>query len=327
MIAAESPGAAALVAICVCTARRNRELQALLRTLSKQTALRHRPEDFCVVVVDNNPDAAAKPVVDAWASTVLLPVVYDHVAEPGISAARNRVLDLAGSVAPLAALIDDDEHPDDHWLEELLASQSRTGAPITIGRMLQRFPPDTPDWVTDAGVFDLPPVPDGTALREGLTGNALIEVASLARHGLRFDAQLGRSGGEDQLLFRQASRRGLAIHYAARAVVWEVVPPDRLTWRAIAAKYYRRGNSLGLFARQFPELGETRRRRAAAAAKAAGIGLGLVAASPAHGGRVGLARGVCRLWCAAGMVGGLLGRRFDAYHPQPALKPVRLGMG
>lgn len=303
------------VAICVCTAGRTSGLIRLLDHLGDQRWIRAHPGWASVVVVDNNPGADARVPVERWSAISELAVVYRHVPVPSISRARNEALRAAAEVATLAALIDDDEQPEPDWIDELVATHRATGAPIVIGRVVATLPDDAPRWIVDGGFHDLGTWPDGAELSEGLSGNALLHLPTVAAHGLRFDEGFGLSGGEDQVFFRQAHAAGLSLRYAARATVSEVVPAERLAVGFLARRAYRKGNTLGLIARRYPELGESPVFRAAAASKWAAVG----ALTLLFGGlRLDRARAVRGLlgWCfAAGMVGGLAGRRYDQYRP------------
>jgi glycosyltransferase involved in cell wall biosynthesis len=301
------------VAVCVCAYRRPEELARLLRAVA-ELEFRDTPAPVLgVVVLDNDPDGAARPVVEEAGRGSGLVVEYVPVGRGNISAARNAALEAGGGLAPLLAFIDDDEVPEAHWLDQMLSVHRRTGSPIVIGPVFSRFDRPVPDWIERGGFFDLPTFADGAALTEGITGNALVEVDRVVAAGLTFDEDLGRSGGEDQLFFRTARSRGLDIRYAAGATVHEWVAPDRVGLRYLLRREYRKGNTLGLFARRYPETGERIPVRLAKALKWTGQGSVEIVVSPLSGGRAGAAGGLLRMARAAGMVAGMGDRPYQAY--------------
>jgi succinoglycan biosynthesis protein ExoM len=301
------------VAVCVCAFRRPDELARLLRAVAHlEFRLTERPR-LGVVVIDNDPQGAARPVADQGLSGPDVPVRYVPLGRGNISAARNVALEVGAGLAPLLAFLDDDEVPEPQWLDEMLTIRRRTGAPIVIGPVLSRFGRPVPDWIERGGFFNLPTFADGAPLGEGITGNALLEVDRIVAAGLTFDEDLGRSGGEDQLFFRTARSRGLDLRYAAGATVYEWVSPDRVALRYLLRREYRKGNTLGLLARRYPESGERVPVRVAKAAKWAGQGSLEIAASPLRGGRATAAGGLLRLARAAGMVAGVSDRHYQAY--------------
>jgi succinoglycan biosynthesis protein ExoM len=301
------------LAVCICTAARPLELRRLLDALPAQEWVRDHPKGVWVVVIDNNPGGDARSVVDAWAGGDSLPFLYRHVAHRNISASRNAALEAASTVADLAALIDDDEMPEPGWLTALVASYERTGSPVTIGRVLALLPERAPTWLVDGNFHALDDDLDGASLRDGLTGNALLHLPSIARHGLSFDERFGASGGEDQLFFRQARAAGMTLVYARDAVLSEVVQDDRLSLRFLVKRSYRKGNTLGLLARHHRDLGERPLYRFAASVKWVGRGLEGVLDGVVRGVRVRLFRGIVDLSFAVGMWAGLAGARYDEY--------------
>ncbi len=83
-----------------------------------------------------------------------------------------------------------------------------------------------------------------TELTFASTHNSMIASAWLRdRPDLRFDARLGRLGGEDMLFFRSAHKQGLRITYSAEAIVYEDEPGERLQFRFLLSQALWLGNS------------------------------------------------------------------------------------
>ena len=300
------------VCIGICTFRRNAQLATLLEQLTDLTFDRVPSPNVQVLVVDNAPEGGAGAVIDsrAWPWEV----EYVHLGASSISAGRNEVLDRARGRAPLLALLDDDEVPSPRWLDELLAMLTETGADMVVGPVAPVLPAGAPSWAEESGLFDSPVFPDGARLHEGSTNNALLVVDRVEALELRFEEQLGRSGGEDQVFFRTAVHRGADLRFAAGAVVHEPVPTDRLTWRYVVRRELRKGNTLGLLDRGAPGWPPPHPWLRVAKASlwltrgAARVGRGVVRGA-ARDRLVGIAE-VSR---AVGMLVGLAGRRFDQY--------------
>ena len=95
------------ISVCVCTYRRNEQLQRLLCNLAIQ-----RTEglfDYSIVVVDNDADGHARETVAQLQSKLILDITYSIEPERTIPAARNHALGLARG--NYIGIIDDDELP------------------------------------------------------------------------------------------------------------------------------------------------------------------------------------------------------------------------
>ena len=115
------------VTVCMATFQRNERLRAVLGDLARQERLPNQ-----VVVVDNDPAGAARPVLEEFrASGVPFRVDYDVQPVPNISITRNRTVELASS--EWIAFIDDDERAPPQWLHELLSAAERYEADGVLG--------------------------------------------------------------------------------------------------------------------------------------------------------------------------------------------------
>lgn len=221
------------------TFRRPESLQQLLRALPRCLEALRDDEEPKVIVVDNDPDGSARPVVDAAAPT--LPVLYVREDEPGISAARNRALAEAGD-ARYVAFIDDDERPGDQWLRSLLDMATSSGAPVVTGPVHLETPDSAPPSVKSAIDSMSIDLPDGAVNDWPSTANVLLDLEALPEPP-RFHADFGLSGGSDLLLFQSLRRRGVTASFARRAEVWAPVSKDRATWRWLCRRHFRLGNT------------------------------------------------------------------------------------
>ena len=312
------PGPADIV-IAVCTFRRPVLLQGLLAAIRMQE-LPAPPPRVHVVVVDNSTGYEARPVVNR-ACLEGMDVTYVAHGAGNISSGRNEALRHARTRAPLVVLLDDDEVPEPWGLAQLLAAGAATSADIVTGPVIARFPPGAPAWlVGQEELYSVTGHQDGAWLTEAITGNVSIRTACLDRTGVEFDELLGLSGGEDQLFFRSARDRGATIVYAARALVHEVVPLERLSLRYLLRREYRKGGTLGLLDRSRPGWPRGRPlRRLASSGWWAVSGVFQVLVHVLRGRRADAARGAMRVARSCGMLAGLTGRTYALYagHSRP----------
>lgn len=182
-----------------------------------------------ILVIDNNPDGSAKPVVTELAATTGAPLRYVHEPQPGIVAARNKALDEANG--EVLVFIDDDEVALEGWPDGLLQVMARTGAAMVGGPVESEFVAPPPQWVVETGYFKQPSRTDGSQPTWLSTCNVAIDLVPIRAAGLRFDPRFPH--GEDAMFSRQAARLGLGLGWSASAMVREFVDPERTTvqWR------------------------------------------------------------------------------------------------
>lgn len=286
----------AAVDICVCTFRRP-AVVLTLRTLAEQVGA----PAFHVIVVDNDSEPSAKDVVEAARAATGLSLTYVHAPEGNISIARNACLDAAS--APLVAFLDDDETASPHWLAALAAAVERFGCDVVFGPVKADYPNDAPGWARD-GDFHSTGVRlrDGEEVLSGYSGNVLFKRA--LTEGLRFDLELGRSGGEDTMFFELLQRRGARLRFCADAELREPVPSSRIGLSWLLRRSFRAGQT---HARVVVSRGQSPLLAAAAAsAKAAycAVAAVLVVWSP-----VGFRRNLIRGALHVGVVAKALGAR------------------
>ena len=258
--------------IAMLTYRRNDYLAQVIPELLAQA------DDVCdaqttvsVLIVDNDPQAGARAVVEAARAALAggqpeaveasgqavlsepsgsadsdaaatSRLVYVHEPEPGIVAGRNRALSQAhGSDALI--FIDDDEIPSPGWLKALVSAWRAQGCAAVTGPTPPTFEVDPSAWVVASGAFDSWEAADGAQVRSADTGNLLLDLAVVEDLGLRFDPRYGLTGGEDSLFTRQLTRAGGVIRFAAGAVVTKRVPAARARRTWVLERSLRSGSS------------------------------------------------------------------------------------
>lgn len=225
-----------MIVVAVVTYRRIGHLEALLPLLVDQAKRCSVTTE--VLVVDNDPNAEARPVVMELEGSVR----YVHEPQPGISAARNRALDEA-SGARAVIFIDDDERPGADWLATLVNHWRGTAAVAIKGPTLFTFETTLSAWLTAGGFFEPARMPTGTQVLDGGAGNMLLNLNWINNHGLRFDNDFGLSGGEDTLFTRQIVKLGGVIEWNDEAFDYEMVPASRATPKWVLRRSLRQGNT------------------------------------------------------------------------------------
>lgn len=299
-----------LLLVAVPTYRRPRMLTACLESLRRQEA----PQDVRVelLVVDNDPEGSARPVLAALGEGACV----HYVLEPsrGLSSVRNRILqECRERGAAWLAGIDDDEIALPDWLLELWQAQCQHAADIVCGPVIRiRWGEAIPDAATLRARVGRA---DGHSPRRVASGNALLRLAALGEPPQRFDTGLNLSGGEDHEFFERLRSGGARAVWAARAVAVEWLPPTRQGLRYTLWRHFSDGAS------------GVARARAREPAWRVGGRYGLKAAGKLCGALLALLRlpirprrasvdAAIRLANALGLLAGLLGFRVERYrHP------------
>jgi succinoglycan biosynthesis protein ExoM len=300
------------VAACCCTYRRNEPLTTLLTRFAEISDASEGSFTMGVVVVDDNPDQAARAVVDRFAARFPLGVRYRHSGKGNISVGRNMLLDAAQEFADVMVMTDDDCLPEPQWVQALIDTMRATNADSVSGPMLAIVPADAPRWVTEQGVFghETEMVGNGERIAIGQTNNCLISVPWLRQHPEhRFDEAFGKIGGEDMVFFKQAIQLGLRSHFSTDARAHAVEPIDELRLGALLRSRFWWGNSEAVVNLHCREASRARlagrglRRLAATAAEPL---LRLARRQPAH-----VRRNLVSAARAAGLVAGAAGLRLE----------------
>jgi GT2 family glycosyltransferase len=299
------------VAVCTITFQRPEGLRRLLTALNALTFRADRPE-LEVIVVDNDPECSARALCDELRSEVRWPLRYDTEPRRGIPFARNKAVACAVDTADFIAFIDDDEVPQPTWLDELLRIQRLYDADVVTGPVVPRFPDNTPRWVVKSGLFATPRRRTGQRLHVAFTNNVLARAEVYRTVHPGFDERMALTGGTDSHFFRRAHRAGFTIVWAAKAGVYDWIPPSRTRFRWLVQRAFRAGNSMTIIHM------DMRRSLLTAIVQAvkAGVwmGLGLLVALPGLvWGRHLLVKGVRFSAYGVGMLLGLFGVRYEEY--------------
>jgi glycosyltransferase involved in cell wall biosynthesis len=218
-------------------------LRKLLNSLAAQQGADHVAA--AVFVADNDPEQhQAHDLAVALAPAFRWPLTSEVVEEPGISAARNAILDQAREASVnFIAMLDDDEVAEPNWLIELLDCQRRYDADVVGGPVDFDFEAQPSTSIRNCGIFDVPSWKEGLVPLLYASGNLLINARTLHSTGWsRFDRSFGLTGGEDGEFLRRLHKEGARFAWAPAAVARESVSELRVSRDWVLRRSLRKGN-------------------------------------------------------------------------------------
>ncbi|WP_232325187.1 glycosyltransferase family 2 protein [Microbulbifer agarilyticus] len=199
----------------------------MLASLSQMVA----PEsmDIQVSVIDNDPEGGARAIVDNVSAGFPFRLQYCLEPRRGIACARNRAIDEAHRQgASYLVFIDDDEKVDRMWLFHLVrCALVFNGNCVISGRVRALVPEGTSPVMAE--FFERKCYRTGERRQYCATNNVLIPIAVTRDLNLRFDESRPFAGGEDTLFFTEVVKKGVEVVFCAEAVVYEVIPRERIS--------------------------------------------------------------------------------------------------
>lgn len=239
------------ISLVIATYNRAEQLMATLRSVVEQSLA---PEVWeCVVVDNNSTDATRERVAALCAEHPKLNLRYIFEREQGLSAARNAGIGAAGG--DIIAFVDDDERIVPDFLRAYLdLFDTLPEAMAAGGRIIAEYPAGRPSWMSsyteqpianpmhygdDVCLFPEGKIPGG--------GNMAFRREALDRVGI-FDTSLGRTGkrligGEECDLFERMAAAGIRPYYVPRAVMYHIIPAEKLTEEYFTRLCYNTGVS------------------------------------------------------------------------------------
>ena len=242
-----------MVRISLVIATYNRAEQ-LMTTLVSVAAQSLAPEAWeCVVVDNNSTDATRERVAAFGACHPELHIRYIFEREQGLSAARNA--GIAASQGDIIAFVDDDErivpdflgayvdlfdsHPEAMAAGGCIIAEYPTGRPRWMSRFTEQPIANPMNYGATVRLFPKGKIPGG--------GNMAFRREALVRVGI-FDTSLGRTGksligGEESDLFERMATVGIRPYYVPRAVMYHIIPAEKLTREYFQRLCYNTGVS------------------------------------------------------------------------------------
>jgi succinoglycan biosynthesis protein ExoM len=209
--------------VCICTYKRPRLLERLLRELNEQET--DGLFTYSIVVADNDPLQSAEPVICTFSASSPIPIKYCAQPEQNISLTRNKAIE--NGQGEYVAFIDDDEFPVKRWLVDLYTTCQQYHVEGVLGPVKRHFDVTPPKWVLDSKFYERQTYPTGTPVnrKEGRTGNVLLKRSILSDMDPVFRPEF--RGGEDTDFFDRVMRKGCKFVWCDEAVAYEVIPPIR----------------------------------------------------------------------------------------------------
>ncbi len=220
----------------------------------------------CVVVSNNSTDDTVARFGDFAARYPGLNLRLVTEDGPGVSYARNR--GIAETSAPLLVFIDDDERINPGFLRAYADFfDAHPDAVVAGGRIIAEYVTGRPAWLSKYTEMPIAnPMDFGDAVRPFPAGrvpgggNMAFRRSAALRYG-GFDPSLGRVGrmligGEENDFFERLMRGGETCWYVPGAVMWHIIPPEKLTESYFRCLCYNVGVSQRLRAgmyRRYPK--------------------------------------------------------------------------
>jgi succinoglycan biosynthesis protein ExoM len=225
------------ISVCIATYRRTPRLRALLSDLVTQ-----RLTPFEIVVVDNDPAASAREVVEERRRLgARCAIHYDIQPEKNISLTRNRTVAMASG--EWLAFVDDDERVPATWLLRLAAAADSHAADGVLGPVVPIVPAGAPEWIRRGDFYSWARMQTGAVVpRNRLRfGNVLLRSDLMTKSASPFDPAYGLTGGEDGDLLTRLANDGARLVWCDDAVVTEPVEAARMSLRWLVRRAVRGG--------------------------------------------------------------------------------------
>jgi succinoglycan biosynthesis protein ExoM len=232
--------------VCIATFKRPQMLSALFSSLLQQDLA---GITMRFIVIDNDREESARPVVEQFQHDCNLDVLYDVEPQQNIALARNRALEHV--TADYFAFVDDDEAVSKKWLKSLLSCMNVHHADFVFGPVMSTLPPHAPEWAP--ACFKKKPLQTGALMEFGGAGNVLGKRSAIEQPSVRFNPAFGLTGGEDTDFFYRLFLSGRRLVWCNEAWATEPVPDARLTLQWIRRRGYRGGQTYRrIFVTRYP---------------------------------------------------------------------------
>lgn len=219
--------------VCICAFARRAGLHHCLQSLAAQVDA----PAFRVIVADNHAQPVVRAWIDADGGTWPFELHVLHAPQANIAVARNALLDAAS--AEWIAFIDDDEVAAPDWLASLFAA--RDACDVVFGPVQALYPAAVPDWLRRGDFQSKRPARRTRGYDTGHSANVLIRREHIG--ALRFEVELGSTGGEDTLFFARMHDAGARLLFRDGAVVFEPADPARSGFAALMARSVASGHA------------------------------------------------------------------------------------
>jgi glycosyltransferase involved in cell wall biosynthesis len=225
------------IAVCICTYKRARFLDQLLKELGEQQT--ENRFTYSIVVADNDKLESARSLVEKWKNKIPATITYCIEPRQNIALTRNKALENAAG--DFVSFIDDDEFPIKTWLLTLFNACEEYKTDGALGPVKPYFESEPPMWVVKGKFYDRPTYPTGYVIdwRKGRTGNCILKRHIFEGNKEPFNQDLVT--GEDQDFFRRMIEKGYRFVWCDEALAYEHVPPIRWKRSFMLKRAFLRG--------------------------------------------------------------------------------------
>lgn len=239
------------LSLVIATYNRAEQLMVTLASVGEQSA---KPSLWECIIVDNNSrDNTQERVAEFAKEHPTLNIRYCFEPNQGLSYARNK--GISEAKGDIIAFIDDDERIVAEFINSYIKLfDEHPDAIAAGGKIIAEYPTGRPRWMShyterpianpmDFGDY-ITPFPKG---RIPGGGNMAMRREVFSTIGL-FDTTLGRTGkrligGEESELFERIYSLGMKCYYAPRAVMYHIIPAEKLTTEYFERLCYNTGVS------------------------------------------------------------------------------------
>lgn len=226
-----------MISVIICTYNREKYIYNVLRSLAEND---YPCDGYEIVLVNNNSSDATEPECRRFQSDYPdIRFRYCEESKQGLSYARNCGIRYASG--DLLVYVDDDATVNATYLQAYAdLFRRRSDVMAAGGPILPRYETSEPDWMSHytrqlvTGRLYLGdrerPFPKG-AFPGG--GNVCYRKEVFERLGL-FNVDLGRKGrtligAEEKDLFDRMTRSGMSFHYLPQAILYHIIPEEKLS--------------------------------------------------------------------------------------------------
>ena len=254
------------LSLIVATYNRSASLINALESVAQQNAPASEWE--CIVINNNSSDDTPERFAEFAAAHPDLNMRMVTELRQGLSFARNR--GIRESEAEYIAIIDDDERISPDFISSYISLFDSTPDAVAAGGpIVAEYPSGRPRWMSH---FTERPVANtmyfGDKVREFPEGripgggNMAMRRSAVRRYGV-FDTSLGYVGdsligGEESDLFERLRIAEAKYYYVPTAVMYHIIPPEKLTQKYLSRLSYNIGVSQLRRAKYYHRVGRVR---------------------------------------------------------------------
>jgi len=214
------------ITICICTFKRPHLLKNLISKIEDQ--ITDGLTRFNVVIVDNDPEISAENIVKLIKKESKLSIQFYHEPERSISFARNKCINEADG--KYIVFIDDDEFPNDIWLQQLVDTIDNYSADGVLGPVEPYYDGKIPKWLRKSDLLKRDRFHTGYIIRNSKytrTGNVIFKKEIFNNMDAPFDPKYGKIGGGDVEFFERMIESDKKFVWCDEAIVYEHIEAKR----------------------------------------------------------------------------------------------------